>query len=367
MFDLVHSFMMDGPSAGEVDEIVSFQKKALAQKGLITPDEKNLWNSFVDLTNLLMKPNREVEQIHRLAQYFMLLEQGKTHTEAFWKIAQTHFDYALKSDAERMLELVIPFYTFTMRNLEYWVDLVTKQGWAAILFRDIMTPIWNFDDYDYDEYSRNMSLQYQILSGALPLSASGLTLKLSPSFMDTFNMLTNPIEALNSRLAAPIKAPLDIAQDPFNTVNLLPVVGAFAQRMRSGVRNYGRTDNPLNLILPSVFGATKRWKEYRKTQRYYPRRNYSKRPQKYYPRTKRFYPKKQYAKKTYHKKLWYSKSFNQNKAFFDKGFRVPRFRVNNFYMDLYTRTGKARWKSRLLPVYPQTLQYRIKDMAHYFK
>jgi hypothetical protein len=36
-------------------------------------------------------------------------------------------------------------------------------------------------------------------------------------------------------------------------------------------------------------------------------------------------------------------------------------------MDLYTRTGKARWKSRLLPVYPQTLQYRIKDMAHYFK
>lgn len=372
MFNLVHDFMMDGPSAGIVDEIISFQKKALAQKGLITPDEKKLWNSFVDLTNLLMKPNREIEQIHRLAQYFMLLEQGKTHTEAFWKIAQTHFDYALKSDTERMLELVIPFYTFTMRNLEYWVDLITKQGWAAILFRDIMTPVWNFDDYDYNEYSRNMSLQYQILSGALPLSASGLTLKLSPSFMDTFNMLTNPIEVFNSRIAAPIKAPLDIAQDPFNTVNLLPVVGAFAQRMRSGARNYGRTDNLLNLILPSVFGATQRWKEYRKTQRYYPRKSYSKRPQKYYPRTKRFYPKKQYAKKTYHKKtyhkkLWYSKSFDQNKAFFDKGFRVPRFRVNNFYMDLYTRTGKARWKLRLLPVYPQTLQYRIKDMAHYFK
>ena len=367
IFDLVHDFMTDGPSAGAVDEIVAFQKKILARKGLITPDEKKLWNSFVDLTNLLMKPNWEVEQIHRLAQYFMLLEQGKTQTETFWKIAQTHFDYALKSDAERMIELVIPFYTFIMRNLEYWVDLITKQGWAAILFRDIMTPIWNFDDYDYDEYSRNMSLQYQILSGALPLSASGLTLKLSPSFMDAFNMLTNPIEALNSRIAAPIKAPLDIAQDPFNTVNLLPVVGAFAQRMRSGIRNYGRTDNPLNLILPSVFGATQRWKEYRKTQRYYPRKNYSKRPQKYYPRTKRFYPKKQYAKRTYHKKLWYSKSFNQSKAFFDKGFRVPRFRVNNFYMDLYTRTGKARWKSRLLPVYPQTLQYRIKDMAHYFK
>lgn len=367
MFDLVHGFMMDGPSAGEVDEIVAFQKKILARKGLITPDEKNLWNSFVDLTNLLMKPNREVEQIHRLAQYFMLLEQGKTHTEAFWKIAQTHFDYALKSDAERMIELVFPFYTFTMRNLEYWVDLVTKQGWAAILFRDIMTPIWNFDDYDYDEYSRNMSLQYQILSGALPLSASGLTLKLSPSFMDAFNMLTNPIEAFNSKIAAPIKAPLDIAQDPFNTVNLLPVVGAFAQRMRSGARNYGRTDNPLNLILPSVFGATQRWEEYQKIQRYYPWRNYSKRPKKYYPRTKRFYPKKQYAKKTYHKKLWYSKSFDQNKAFFDKGFRVPRFRVNNFYMDLYSRTGKARWKSRLLPVTPYTLQYRIKDMAHYFK
>ena len=367
IFDLVHDFMMDGPSAGEVDEIVAFQKKILARKGLITPDEKKLWNSFVDLTNLLMKPNREVEQIHRLAQYFMLLEQGKTQTETFWKIAQTHFDYALKSDAERMIELVIPFYTFAMRNLEYWVDLITKQGWAAILFRDIMTPIWNFDDYDYNEYSRNMSLQYQILSGALPLSASGFTLKLSPSFMDTFNMLTNPIEALNSRIAAPIKAPLDIAQDPFNTMNLLPVVGAFAQRMRSGARNYGRTDNPLNLILPSVFGATQRWKEYRKTQKYYPWRNYSKRPKKYYPRTKRFYPKKQYAKKTYHKKLWYSKSFNQNKAFFDKGFRVPRFRVNNFYMDLYSRTGKARWKSRLLPVTPQTLQYRIKDMAHYFK
>lgn len=374
-YDLIHDFMEDGPSAGEVTEMVKYYKQRMVDKGKLDPDEIKFWNTFVETTNLLMQPNREVEQIHRLALYFMLLEQGGTQTEVFYQIAKTHFDYGLKTKTERYLELVFPFYTFGMRNLEYWVDMFMNNGWMPVLYRDVMTPIWNFDDYDYNEYSRNMSLQYQILSGNVPLSESGLTLKLNPSFMDAFNMLTNPIDAVNDRLAAPIKAIWQIPQDPSlsNIINTVPIAGSLYQRLNSGLRNMKRTGSIWNAVLPSVLGATLRWEDYDYfTRRSYHYSPYAKRPYKYYPKTKRTYHRKTYAKKNYGQRYYpdwppYVKKSYYKKLYLDPAFRVPRVRVNNFYKDLYTTTGKTRFKSRLLPVTSKTLQYRIRDMANYMR
>nr|MBP7176853.1 hypothetical protein [Thermoclostridium sp.] len=374
-YDLIHDFMEDGPSAGEVTEMVKYYKQRMVDKGKLDPDEIKFWNTFVETTNLLMQPNREVEQIHRLALYFMLLEQGGTQTEVFYQIAKTHFDYGLKTKTERYLELVFPFYTFGMRNLEYWIDMFMNNGWMPVLYRDVMTPIWNFDDYDYNEYSRNMSLQYQILSGNVPLSESGLTLKLNPSFMDAFNMLTNPIDAVNDKLAALIKATWQIPQDPSlsNIINTVPIAGALYQRLNSGLRNMGRTGSIWNAVLPSVLGATLRWDDYNYfTRRGYQYSPYARRPYKYYPKTKRTYHRKTYAKKNYGQRYYpdwppYVKKSYYKKLYLDPAFRVPRIRVNNFYKDLYTTTGKTRFKSRLLPVTSKTLQYRIRDMANYMR
>ena len=98
-----------------------------------------------------------------------------------------------------------------MRNLEYWVEAINENPWLLSLFRDVMTPIWDFDSYDEYELEHNRSLQYQILSGNLPLNDKGFTLKLNPSFMDTYNILTDPMGAVQSSLAPPFKFLLNIA------------------------------------------------------------------------------------------------------------------------------------------------------------
>ena len=131
----------------------------------------------------------------------------------------------------------------------------------ASLFRDIMTPIWNFDSYDNKELESNRSLQYQILSGNLDMNdKTHMTLKLNPSVMDTFSIISNPIGTTLESMAPPFKFALNMAtqgvdKDGFlgktlgqgqavsflgdggydeSVVGLIPVVGAMYQRLKMG-------------------------------------------------------------------------------------------------------------------------------------
>lgn len=350
-YQMVHDACADGPMSMSEDLQRYFIEKGLAKQGEMSQEKTGIWAGFVQLSQMIMKPNGYIEQVARLAQYIHELDMGATPTHAFYEIAKTHFDYATKTDVERYIELVIPFYTFTMRNLEYWADAMASKPWLMGLLRDVMTPVWNLDGEDPDEYRYNRSVQYRILAGNAEIKDNGLVLKLGPSFMDAFNLLTQPLEAATGRMAAPLQLPLKAATgEAFNWDEQLPIVGTWLQRGRSALRNLERTDGDPLTLMPSLFGAVKHWDGYtKKGRRYYVRKP---------PRVRKPYRGRRYVarkfkarpiRKTYWTRIW-------PKLMWPQRWRNPR----NIYRDQYTSTGKSRISQSMIPVTAATLKYRIR-------
>lgn len=374
-FKYIHGFICYSASAG----LTGPWQKYLKEKNFGDIDEHSVWNTFVAMSDKLMGPNKYVEQINRLTQYMLLESKGETQTKIFHEIAKTHFDYNVKTRASMYAELIFPFYTFTMRNLEFWVNGVMEHPWLASMFKDIMTPIWNFDGLTKDELGRNRSLQYQLLAGNVAINDQGLTLKLNPSYMDVYNILmdmpqavlalTNPdgvdkvhLGTLESKLAAPLQLAADqllqtqgaMASGLFDTgINTLsndknvwqviqanlPVFGAIQTRFQLGPKYAERTGQDWQKLplTQGTFGATQRWDKPKKkikrsneaTKAYYNTgRNY------------RYYP-------SYYNKHWDD--------------------YDSFYRKHYTKKGVSKFKLRAMPYTPENLAYRIKDLYWYFR
>lgn len=399
MFKLVHGYMADGPSAGEIPELLRYYKENKTIKG-------GIWDTYVNASSYLLSANNEFEHIARISEYLWAIKNGYTNSAAYDLITKTHFDYGLKTKSQLLTELVFPFYTFKMRNLEYWIDAVEDNPWLASLFRDIMTPIWDFDEYDENELEYNRSLQYQILSGNLPLhkiiksAPEELTLKLNPSFMDTYNTLTDPMGAVQSSLAPPLKFMLNMAtkgvdEDGFmaktlgqgqnvsflgtggyddSIVSLIPFAGALYQRQQNAEKYGDRTgmgifDIPfVGAEAASILGATQRWEDrapkvYSQNKPlFYNSRPYTKKPRKTYARKASIYPKRvkqpkkiqtDYAAKPKH----YQKNF----------YHKANYNNDNLYKKLYTNSGASKLKSMMEPTTPTTLKYKLRIMHNYFR
>lgn len=199
-FDLIDAFIKDGPSAGLTSAWAKYYKE----------DAKNMWHTFVDISDKALSPNNKIEQINRLAEYLVLAKHGTNQDKAFYKVMKTHFDYSTKAPYEIYTEIVFPFYSFTMKNLEYWLDIAENNPSVIRQLENIMTPIFNYDETSVEDLASNKSLQYQISSGNIPLMDNGLTLKTSPSFMDSFNLLYDPLATAKSKMFGPLQTIIDI-------------------------------------------------------------------------------------------------------------------------------------------------------------
>jgi hypothetical protein len=71
-----------------------------------TAPNQGAWATFTNVSSAIMKPNRYIEQIQRLAEYIVLERRGLTKAQSFHRIAKTHFDYSLKTPVEQYVELV---------------------------------------------------------------------------------------------------------------------------------------------------------------------------------------------------------------------------------------------------------------------
>lgn len=386
-FRFIHGFIAYSASAGMTGPWQKYLKDRNLAAGMID-EEHNIWNSFVAFSDFLMTPNKWTEQINRLTQYMILEEQGYTRTQIFKRIADTHFDYNVKTVPEMYAELVFPFYTFTMRNLEYWINAVSQKPWLMNMFKDIMTPIWNFDGYTQDELGRNRSLQYQLLSGNLqPFADNGsFTLKLNPSYMDVYNLAVDVPNSMLSlllageltpeafgsiigKMSAPMQVGVDLgfelrggmAAGLFDLqsnsgestlidtlVNTLPIIGAAKVRYEQGGKYAERTgfDWQKAPLTQGTFGGTQRWE---------PRKPYVKKQKNYY------YDKGDtssgYTYRTYHRKYYPSNYPARGKNLY----------YDSFYRKHYTKKGVSKFKLRMMPYTADNLAYRIKDMYWYFK
>lgn len=190
----------------------------------------NTISSTVDgLFGVAMKPMGWIERVSRFAMYLNLENQGEAYSEIIRRITQTHFDYGLKSYAQFLAESYIPFVTFTTNNILYLVHLVEENPSFLRYFFDFYTPIWDFDGMNYNELAQNVSLQYQILNGNIPLSLFGYkdkeitrtiqtkygpreqtvtntaVLRMGSSILDAIGFFVSPYHHIKEKLAPPIQ------------------------------------------------------------------------------------------------------------------------------------------------------------------
>jgi hypothetical protein len=66
------------------------------------------------------------------------------------KAIKAHFDYSTKSKAAIIGEVFIPFLTFPLNNLSYWVETAVDSPNIMKLLMDMQNVSWNSDeDYSY--------------------------------------------------------------------------------------------------------------------------------------------------------------------------------------------------------------------------
>lgn len=369
MFMAVDSFIKDGPSAGMSQSWLDAYsargkevKNAMADLTGLT-QERDLFDTFMNFSSMLMEPNKKVEQINRLAELLILMDRGLNTTSIYAKIAHTHFDYAMKSEAGKILEYIFPFYTFTVKNLQYWLDAVENNGWIFGALANTMNPVWDFDSYDKDEVAFNKSLQYQILSGNVPIGENGMTIKLSSSFMDAYKTVMNPMEEVQGKMLPQLQ--MLTSNNPNETIlnTALPVISPLVQKGEQSSKYYDRTGNLLNRYAPGIFGATSRWKEREEYPNITPHNSGLAKKLRYEAsvgakarsgkgprrrggrvRTPKFYPRKQY-----------------NKWYYPKNIRV------NIYNNLYTSKGQSRIKLAMNPTNVHNLAGRVQGLSDYNK
>jgi hypothetical protein len=203
-YDFVDTFIKSGYANGYTKVMSDY----FLEHNVKPADAKGLWNSFVHLSSKAMTPMNTLEQIDRMAEYMMFKERGLDSTTAFYNVAKTFFAFGERPYSAYLAGSIFPYYTFTLRNLKYWQEALEKQPLLSNYFSDIMRPVWNFDDLDNDELNANRSLQARLISGSIPLTAAGLTLKTNPSFMDPISALINPIQFVTSKIYSPIQSAL---------------------------------------------------------------------------------------------------------------------------------------------------------------
>ena len=340
-FMLVHNFYENGPSAGSIDTVAKYYLQQSLNKG--TAQQSTL-QKFIDNC---MRPTKDLEDITRLSAYLEAIKQGMTNLDAFELIRKTHFDYGNKTNIQHILELVFPFYSFKLKNFEFWLDYAARNPAITYGLVQLTTSNWNWSEIDFDRIEYYQSQINHMTQANIKLNEQGLTLKLNPSIMDPVNILLNPIESFSDSVAPWMQPIVDalMGDEPYNYEELLGTTAGsalamapgpvgiagmalatgsqYANRLDSGQRAAARTDSLLPLVLPSVFGSVRTPAQYGKA------------------------------------------SYTNSRAYMDPARRVPR-RVN-IYSKYYTDTGKNKWKIRFYPIDAATVQYRIRDNYNRFR
>lgn len=148
------------------------------------------------------KPMAFVDQLNRVSEYLALRELCTgSPLKAAGKVMATHFDAAVKSNAELIAETFIPFFAFLKRNTIYWTKAMAEHPWLARLASDYVAhSMGPYHDCSEFELSNNTSLQAALLNGAVAIgeteSGDLLTFKLNIPFMSAWQMYRNPIGTL---------------------------------------------------------------------------------------------------------------------------------------------------------------------------
>ena len=254
-------------------------------------ETQTVWDSVSNTASKLVNWGNRTEEYNRLAMYLYDLDHGLSYSEALTRLAKIHFDYGFRTNAERLVEMVFPFYTFKLRNMSYWAEMLDKHPWLARQYNHLIKPTWNIDQTTPEQLTYNYALQRRIVGGQLPLfthNDTQFSLKLNPSISSAISMFNNPIDVAKSQLAPPLKALFSQYQRP---TDMIPVAGPIIANVQTGIKNR----NPLPMFLAT------------------------------------------------------NKNYEGINTYTDKTYRTPRYRKNVVY-DAYKTKGVYRYRMNLYPI-----------------
>jgi len=188
----------------ECSEVVSRMYASMLEHGVEHP--KTFSDYLETFSNAVLTPTNVVENSVRLGHYLTLAEQGVGRNTALSRVANTHFDYDLKTVGTKYGELVLPFANFTKLNIEFWAEMLSAHpNWMKALTEFFNVASWDFANRTPEELIYDESLKYHMLSGNISIN-DDIRLKLNPSMLDAYNTIANPATQLLDKLWAPGKA-----------------------------------------------------------------------------------------------------------------------------------------------------------------
>lgn len=166
------------------DDLLKIRNKRRLRFSKKPMDKINYMGSF------FLTPMSKIEQVVRLGQFLTMEQLGYTKSQIFKSIADSQFDYALKSSKVKQAELVMTYANFEYSNLAYWC----RQFESNPEFMYGLEKLWNItswqacrDYYEDEEAYNNPSLMNMMNNGGLPIGSSGLYMKVLPSSLSALN------------------------------------------------------------------------------------------------------------------------------------------------------------------------------------
>lgn len=208
LFDEVHEYSVSNVSAGMASAQEELLKKFYIKKKASKFDKLFFDNKLRHYTvDQLSNINTYIEHAGRLSQLRMARYSGLDYIDAYNKVLRTHFDYGAKSKSMLVAELIIPFVTFPLYNLQYWLDAAFESPELVEVLLDATRTTLEVEAQKQFTLDNSNRLQSALLNGNVVFG--GTLLKVNPSLYDAFNLVTDPMDSLNQRLSAPVKQGVD--------------------------------------------------------------------------------------------------------------------------------------------------------------
>ena len=208
LFDEIHEYATSNVSAGmataQEESLKSFYIKGKASKFDQIFFDNAIRRGTIDK---VMDVNTLVEHAGRLSNLRMSKANGLDYIDAYNKVLRTHFDYGVKSKGMRTAELIIPFITFPLYNLQYWIDAAFESPWLVEMLIDASRTSLESEAHKQFTIDNSNKLQSALLNGNVYIG--GMLWKVNPSVFDAFNLITNPAGEVQQRTLTPIKALAD--------------------------------------------------------------------------------------------------------------------------------------------------------------
>lgn len=162
------------------------------------------------ITKNTLKVYSAVETTSRLTLINHLVEdKGMDLDTALAIMEDTHFNYNTRSEGEMLLNTIMPFSTFPMRNFLLWLEIFFDNPVLVTALYNAIVDSWIQDDYSASKIAdeEDNFQKYQFLTGNVQEKRNMYTtiLKLNPSMFDA--MTYAPTMALDplAKLSGPIK------------------------------------------------------------------------------------------------------------------------------------------------------------------